>query len=60
MITCMNGLNNLKRNKMKEIIKIISNFFKAKCPDCNSPMDNISEHFGSQVYKCNKCKTEWI
>lgn len=53
-------IKHINQNKMKEIIKIISNFFKAKCPDCNSPMDNISEHFGSQVYKCNKCKTEWI
>jgi transposase-like protein len=45
---------------MKKVIKIILDFLKPKCPDCNHPMDNISEYFGSQVYSCDKCKKEWF
>lgn len=45
---------------MERIIKIILDFFKQKCPNCNSPMDSIGERFGSKIYGCKICKNEWF
>lgn len=45
---------------MKKLIKIISNFFKRKCPVCNSPMDNVGKYVGGQIYECTTCKRDWI
>ena len=45
---------------MKRLFKMIADFFKLKCPNCGAKMNAVDEFFGSQVYSCKNCKTQWL
>lgn len=45
---------------MKKLFKMIADLFKAKCPNCGAKMNTDEEFFGSQVYSCINCKTQWF
>ena len=38
------------------------NLFKPKCPDCKGSMNSsfFDMQFDGLVFKCTKCKKEWI
>ena len=53
-------IKHLNQNKMKKLFKMIADLFKAKCPNCGTKMNTDEEFFGSQVYSCINCKTQWF